>query len=168
MRLLTLTLFTTFLIGLFSCRKQGEEALFKRRSASETGIEFSNSIHENDSVNLLNYEYVYNGGGVAVIDVNVDGLPDLFFSGNMVPSRLYLNKGNFQFTDITHSAGIKHSNWATGAAVADVNADGLSDLYVCSAGNVSEESRANLLYINNGNNTFTEKASAYGLADTAF
>lgn len=168
MRLLTITFFAVFFIGLFSCEQPVEQALFRPRSPAETGIAFSNVITENDSVNLLNYEYVYNGGGVAVIDVNVDGLPDLFFSGNMVPSRLYLNQGNFSFADITQSAGINAGNWATGTAVADINADGFPDLYVCSAGNVSEASRANLLYVNNGNNTFTEKASAFGLADTGF
>lgn len=153
---------------LSSCQKQQEKSLFTLLPAEETGIYFSNTITENDSVNLLDYEYVYNGGGVAVTDINLDGLPDLFFSGNMVPSRLYLNQGNLKFKDITESAGIRKNNWATGVAVADVNADGFPDMYVCSAGNVSEENRANLLYINNGDNTFTEAAATYGIADTGY
>jgi enediyne biosynthesis protein E4 len=161
-----LTLLSCALV-FFSCRQQ-EPPLFRLLPAAKTGIHFANTITENDSVNLLDYEYIYNGGGVAVIDLNLDGLPDLFFSGNMVASRLYLNKGNLQFEDITESAGLLADNWATGVAVADVNNDGFPDLYVCSAGTYGEASRANLLYINNGNNTFTESAAAYGLADTGF
>lgn len=164
-------LFISFIILAFSvssCRKNTEDPLFILLSPDETGIDFANTITENDSINLLDYEYVYNGGGVAVADINLDGLPDLFFSGNMVSSRLYLNQGNLKFKDITTSAGITNDNWATGVAVADVNADGFPDLYVCSAGNVAEERRANLLYINNGNNTFTESAHEYGIDDTGF
>lgn len=151
-----------------SCTNDRQEPLFVMRSAEETGIDFANVITENDSINLLDYEYVYNGGGVAVADINADGLPDLFFSGNMVPSRLYLNEGGFKFRDITRSAGIADNHWATGVAVADVNNDGWPDLYVCSAGNVPEPDRANHLYINNGDNTFTERARAYGVDDTGF
>ena len=168
MRLLALFSFLCFIVGISSCNQKKESPLFKLLSPEETGIRFANDIHENDSVNLLDYEYVYNGGGVAVIDVNVDGLPDLFFSGNMVPSRLYVNQGDLKFSDITQTAGISAANWATGVAVADVNADGYPDIYVCSAGNLSEKGRANLLYINNRDNTFTETAAAYGVADTGY
>ncbi|MEX1239298.1 MAG: CRTAC1 family protein, partial [Cyclobacteriaceae bacterium] len=156
-------------LGISSCKKEDKKTpLFTLLSPEQTGIFFSNTITENDSVNLLDYEYIYNGGGVGVIDVNSDSLPDLFFSGNMVPSKLYLNEGNLRFRDITATGGISKSNWATGVAIADVNGDGLQDIYVCSAGHLSEEGRANLLYINNGDNTFTESAAAYGVADKGF
>ena len=153
---------------LSSCREKNSETRFTLLSAERTGIDFANTITENDSVNLLDYEYIYNGGGVAVLDVNSDDLPDLFFTGNMVPSKLYLNEGGMLFKDITKSAGISKKNWATGVAVADVNSDGLQDIYVCSAGHLDEDARANLLYINNGDNTFTESASAYGVDDKGF
>ena len=168
MRALLYFSFFGCIFSTFSCQTPEEPALFKLLSPEETGIHFANNIQENDSVNLLDYEYVYNGGGVAVLDFNLDGLPDLFFSGNMVPSRLYLNKGNLKFSDVTRTAGISPGNWATGVAVADVNADGYPDIYLCSAGNLSEERRANLLYINNGDNTFTERGEAYGVADKGF
>ena len=151
-----------------ACDKAERSTRFRLLPPERTGIDFSNTITENDSVNLLDYEYIYNGGGVAVMDVNSDDLPDLFFSGNMVPSRLYLNEGGLKFKDITATAGIAQKNWATGAAVADVNGDGLQDLYVCSAGHLDEAGRANLLYINNGDNTFTESAAAYGVDDKGF
>lgn len=152
-----------------SCDSKKAETLFKLLSPENTGIHFANEIEENDSINLLDYEYVYNGGGVAVLDFNADGLPDLFFSGNMVPSKLYLNQGKLKFTDVTEKAGITSSNWATGVAVADVNADGYPDIYVCSAGRFpEEEARANLLYINNRDGSFTESAKAYGVADTGY
>lgn len=151
-----------------SCDKGERNTRFVLLPPDRTGIQFANTITENDSVNLLDYEYIYNGGGVAVIDINSDDLPDLFFSGNMVPSKLYLNEGNLKFKDITASAGITQKNWATGVAVADVNADGLQDFYVCSAGHLDEAARANLLYINNGDNTFTESAEAYGVDDKGF
>jgi enediyne biosynthesis protein E4 len=161
--------FLSVLTSLVSCRNQAEEQpLFRLLSPERTGVTFANNITENDSVNLLDYEYVYNGGGVAILDINLDGLPDLFFSGNMVPGRLYLNQGNLKFKDITKTAGLLADNWATGVAVVDVNADNYPDMYVCSAGIYGETARANRLYINNQDNTFTESAAAYGLADTGF
>lgn len=158
-----------YLLGMLSCQNQNaEKPLFELLPAEKTGIQFANTITENDSVNLLDYEYVYNGGGVAVLDVNQDGLPDLFFTGNMVPSRLYLNQGNLTFKDITESAGIRGDNWATGVAVADVNGDRYPDLYVCSAGVYGEKRRTNRLYINNRKGGFTESAAAYGLDYAGF
>ncbi|RRA99158.1 VCBS repeat-containing protein [Larkinella rosea] len=168
-RLLVTGFYLLNLLFLFSCRNREEEPpVFERIPAEKSGIQFANMITENDSVNLLDYEYVYNGGGVAVLDVNLDGLPDLFFSGNQVPSRLYLNLGNLQFKDITESAGIRGDNWATGVAVADVNGDGFPDLYVCSARVYGDARRTNRLYINNRKGGFTESAAAYGLAYTGF
>ncbi len=146
--------------------KPTDEPLFHRLAPELTGIYFSNDIQENKHYNLYDYEYIYNGGGVAILDVNNDGLQDIFLSGNMVPSRLYLNQGNLQFQDITESSGILADSWATGVAVADLNHDGYDDIYVCAAGNKEVSNTANLLYINNRDNTFTEAASQYGIADT--
>ncbi len=156
---------------LLGCGKAAPSApLFKLLSPRQTGVRFANTITTNDSVNVQNDVYIYNGAGVAVGDINNDGLPDLFFSGNMVSSRLYLNKGNMQFEDITESAGVKTSRWATGATMVDINDDGLLDIYVSVSGPEGSKGkdRANLLFINNGNGTFTEAAAQYGIADTGY
>lgn len=109
---------------------------------------------------------IYTGAGVAVGDINNDGLVDIYFSGNMVSGRLYLNKGNLKFEDISEQAGILNDRWGTGATMVDINQDGYLDIYICVSGSAKEEERANMLYVNNGDMTFTEKASEYGLADT--
>jgi len=108
--------------------------LFKLLSPRHTGVTFANTISTNDSFNVQNDVYIYNGAGVAVGDVNNDGLPDLFFSGNMVSSRLYLNKGNMQFEDIPERAGVATKRWCTGATMVDINNDGFLDIYVSVAG----------------------------------
>ncbi|GGB97316.1 VCBS repeat-containing protein [Dyadobacter sediminis] len=156
------------LLIFFGCRKKSAEPLFRLLSSQETGIDFSNDIRQTDSLNILKYMYFYNGGGVGLGDINNDGLADLFFSGNMVSSKLYLNKGNMQFEDITEKAGVATKGWCTGVAMADLNADGLLDIYVSRAGSTVPAERANLLFINKGNNKFTESAEAYGLADTGY
>ena len=155
---------------LSGCTRDSERALFKLRSPEETGVTFSNTITTNDSVNVQTDVYVYNGAGVAIGDIDNDGLSDLFFSGNMVSSRLYLNKGGMRFEDITEHAGVTTTRWATGATMVDINSDGRLDIYVSVSGpewSKSEE-RANLLFINNGDRTFTEAAAQYGIADTSF
>ncbi|QHT69860.1 VCBS repeat-containing protein [Rhodocytophaga rosea] len=155
------------LLLLAACRPNNDSRLFELVPASETGITFANTITTSDSMNALNFDYIYNGGGVAVGDVNNDSLPDIYFTGNMVSGKLYLNKGNFQFEDITEKAGVSTTKWTTGVAMVDINTDGLLDLYVCVAGKDSTQS-ANLLFVSNGNGTFTEKAKEYGLADTGY
>jgi hypothetical protein len=147
-----------------------ERGLFELLSPSETGVTFANTITTNDSVNVQTDVYVYNGAGVAVGDIDDDGLPDIFFSGNMVSSRLYLNKGGMRFEDITERARIGTTRWATGASMVDINNDGHLDLYVSVSGPEwsTPEQRANLLFINNGDRTFTEAAAEYGLDDTGF
>lgn len=145
-----------------SSKKTDEPVLLRRLAPEKTGIYFSNDLVKDSLYNLYNFDPFYNGGGVAVGDINNDGLIDVFFTGNMVSSRLYLNKGNLQFEDITESAGIQTKEWARGVAMADVNGDGLLDIYICMS------TSANLLFINEGNNTFSERAQAYGLDDKSW
>lgn len=142
---------------------------FTALPSSATGIHFKNTLVESAAQNIITYEYFYNGGGVAAGDFNNDGLTDLFFTSNQQPDKLYLNKGGFQFQDITKTAGIKQTApWKTGVSVADVNGDGFLDIYVCCSGDVDPAKRANLLYINNGNLTFTERGKEYGVADEGY
>jgi enediyne biosynthesis protein E4 len=136
--------------------------------ASQTGVDFNNTITENDSVNMFTDEYTYMGGGVGIGDFNNDGLPDIFFAGNQVSSRLYINKGNMQFENITEGAGLTTNTWCTGVNVIDINNDGWPDIYVCVSGEAPGPRRKNLLFINQHNLTFKEEAAAYGLADTSF
>lgn len=152
-----------------SCSDPAEEPLFTLLTPEETGIAFENTVVEQEGFNVLEYEYFYNGAGVAAGDINNDGLPDLFFSANLVPDRLYLNQGDLTFEDITERAGLENSpTWTTGVTMADVNADGWLDIYVCRSGNVASDRRRNVLYINNGDLSFTEQAAEYGLDRTTY
>jgi len=145
---------------------------FSLLPSEETGISFTNnSAKETSSMNCFKFFNIYNGGGVAIGDINNDNLPDIYFTGNEVENKLYLNKGNFSFQDITLSAKVQGSKfWTTGVTMADVNGDGYLDIYVCSSGNKESkpENRENLLYINNGDLTFTEKGKEYGINDQAY
>ncbi len=146
-----------------------EPALFTLLTPEKTHVDFQNNIVEGLNKNVLMYEYFYNGGGVAVGDINNDGLDDIYFTSNLESNRLYLNKGNMQFEDITVAAGVtgRDGPWKTGTTMADVNGDGLLDIYVCYSGNLPPEKRANQLFINQGNNKFVEKAAEYGLNSPA-
>ena len=159
--LLLILLFCSVFQG---CNSSKPEPLFKKLDASKTGIEFKNQLTYSDSLTVLDFEYMFNGAGVAVLDVNKDGLQDLFFSGNMVSSRLYLNKGNLKFEDITEKAGIGTKGWAYGAAVVDINQDGFPDIYLCKAGSrkTPSDQMRNQFFINNGNNSFTDRAAEMG------
>jgi enediyne biosynthesis protein E4 len=140
--------------------------LFEQLSSKKTGITFNNRLTEDKKNNILTYEYFYNGGGVAVGDINNDGLDDIYFTANMAENKLYLNLGDFKFKDITASSGVKgKSSWTTGVAMADVNGDGLLDIYICYSGNGDINSRKNQLFINKGGLTFEEQAELYGLDD---
>lgn len=151
-------------VGLSSQREKPSG--FELLPAKSTGISFDNKLKEDQANNILRYEYFYNGGGVAVGDINNDGLEDIFFTGNMTENKLYLNQGNFKFRDISGAAGVKGKNaWTTGVSMADVNGDGLLDIYVCYSGKGNLDSRRNELYINQGDLTFKEEARAYGLDD---
>jgi hypothetical protein len=153
---------------MISCSYQKETPLFELLSAEYTGIDFVNQLYEDENLNIITFENFYNGGGVGVVDMNNDGLQDIFFTGNMVSNRLYLNKGDMQFEDVTKTSGLTTlGKWATGVAMVDINEDGWMDIYVCYAGPSADPvQRTNELYINNGNATFSERAKEYGLADT--
>ncbi|MCM4160636.1 hypothetical protein FHG64_18455 [Antarcticibacterium flavum] len=142
-----------------------EEFLFKTPAVKETGLDFTNTLTETDVLNILDYLYFYNGGGVAIGDINNDGLPDIYLTGNQVPNKLFLNQGNMKFEDITKTAGVAgNSSWNTGVTMADVNGDGYLDIYVCAVVGINGLRGKNELFINNGDNTFTEEAEKYGLA----
>src|SRR3569833_3935344 len=166
-----LPLFLLLSIVLTSCKKH---TLFEQVSSSHSGIYFNNQIIENDSIIPLDVTNIYNGGGVGVGDFNNDGLQDLYFTGNMVSNKLYLNKGDFKFEDVTEKAGVTGlGRWGRGVAVVDINNDGLMDFYVCNTIYKDTVRRRNLLYINQGVDKdgvphFKEMAKAYGLDLTAY
>jgi enediyne biosynthesis protein E4 len=139
-------------------------ALFALLPAAQTGISFTNRVVDTDSLNILDYLYYYNGGGVAIADFNRDGLPDIFFVSNQGSNVLYQNKGDFHFEDVTAKAGVQgKGNWKTGVTVADVNADGWPDIYVSEVGGYKGFRGRNELFINNHDGTFSERAKEYGL-----
>lgn len=147
--------------------RQGK--LFEMVNVDHSGIRFNNEIIENEQFHYLNYDGIYQGSGVAVGDLNNDGRPDIYFAGNMAADKLYINKGDFKFEDITDKAGIRADDgWSTGVTLADVNADGWLDIYVCKFLIPDPQKLKNHLYINNGDQTFTESAEQYGLADGGF
>lgn len=171
----SLLLFVILFGVFFSCEEKnlgdrsGRKTLFTRLSSEVTGISFVNEVEDQKNFNIFKYRNFYNGGGVAIGDINNDGLPDIFFTANMKKNRLFLNKGNFQFEDITDAAGVGGSKpWSTGVVMADVNGDGLLDIYVSNAGNMEGNNHDNDLYINNGDLTFTERAHEYNLARSGF
>ena len=163
-----------FCLSIISCNTKKLDSftgkLFTLQDSTVTGVHFDNSIRETTEENLFTFNYIYNGAGVGIIDVNNDGLQDIYFTGNQVPDKLYINKGNFKFEDISSSAGIdQFGGWHNSVSTVDINNDGYMDLYVCRGGykNVNGSNR-NLLFINNKNNTFTEQAVTYGIADEGY
>ena len=156
--------------SLLACQQQElKQPLFELLDSEQTGIDFINTLEHTPEFNMYTYRNFYNGAGVGVGDINNDGLADLFFCGNLENNRLYLNKGDFQFEDITEQAGVASGNvWSTGVSFADVNGDGWLDIYVCKSGKPGGEKRYNELFINNGDLTFTEKAKEYGVDDEGF
>jgi len=158
--------FLLIALGFFSCKKP---TLFEQVSSSHSGIHFNNKITESDSINPLDIVNIYNGGGVGIGDFNNDGLPDIYFTGNMVSNRLYLNRGNYKFEDITDKAGVGGmGRWGRGVSIIDINNDGLMDIYVCNTIYKDSARRRNLLYINQGVDKdgiphFKEMAKEYGL-----
>lgn len=161
------------LVILIGCRNE-KQTLFSLLPSSKTGIDFNNKVIENDSINIIKIEYVYNGGGVVAADFNNDGLCDIYFGGNLVSGKLFINRGNLTFEDVTAQANILDSlKWRSGAAVVDINQDGLLDIYLCATISTDSSSRANILYVNqgvdsNGIPSFIDEAVSYGIADTGY
>ena len=158
----------SLLLFLSSCTKTKQEdvkTLFSLVNNNHTNIQFVNVVKENLYFNFLNYPYIYNGGGVAVGDINNDGLEDIYFTSNQESNKLYLNQDNFKFKDITESANVNdNQGWSTGATMIDINNDGWLDIYVCKSGSLdNHDKRKNKLFINQKNNTFTESAEQYGI-----
>ncbi|MDQ2863167.1 MAG: VCBS repeat-containing protein, partial [Bacteroidota bacterium] len=164
--------FIFFIISLFSFSCKQHNELFRLIPSDHSGITFNNKIVETDSINPINLTNIYNGGGVGIGDFNNDGLQDVYFTGSLVPNKLYLNKGNMKFEDITKAAGVDgEGKWCRGVAVVDINNDGWMDMYVCVSMEKNPERRKNILYINqgldkNGIPVFKDEAAEYGLDDT--
>ncbi|MFK7812049.1 MAG: VCBS repeat-containing protein, partial [Maribacter sp.] len=167
-------LISLLVMVLTSCKQEKQEdpvpqKIFELLDATETGISFSNDLDYDNEFNVYRYRNFYNGGGVAIGDINNDGLQDVYFISNQKSNKLYLNLGDLKFQDITDKALVKGSRpWSTGVAMVDINADGLLDIYVCNSGDLQGENKQNELFINNGDLTFTENAEKYNLDDRGF
>lgn len=170
MRLYGLSIFLFFFLGACSSKEVvTPDKLFEKVSAEESGISFVNEIENTPDFNIFSYRNFYNGAGVALGDVNNDGLTDIYFTRNSGQNKLYINKGNFQFEDVTDSAGVGGSKaWSTGVVMVDINNDGLLDIYVCNAGYVKGDDQENELFINQGDLKFTEAAAQYGLNQNGY
>lgn len=166
-------IFNLFILAiLVGCQSQ-PTTQFESLSSKQTGITFNNSIQDHDTLSILSYEYIYNGGGVAIGDLNGDQLQDVVFTGNMVDNAIYLNKGNFKFQDISQASGIlQEKRWSSGVTLVDINTDGLLDIYIAATGHDKIPNKANQLFINQGTDekgipTFIDLAKEYGIADTS-
>ena len=153
---------------LASCQVNHEKTLFKLIPASDSGLDFNNSLVMTDSFNILDYMYFFNGGGIAIGDINNDDLPDVFFTGNLVSDRLFLNLGDLNFKDISNHSRTKSDGWSSGAVMVDINLDGFLDIYVCKTGYPESGQRKNKLFINQGDLTFSEEADKFGVADSSY
>lgn len=168
-------IFVLFSLIIIGCSEEQtnkqpiEKVLFNEVDATISGLDFSNDLNEKGTLNIIEYLYYYNGGGVALGDLNNDGLDDIYLTANQKPDKIYLNKGALKFEDISVLSQIKQdSTWSTGVTMVDINTDGFLDIYVCKVGNYKGLKAKNELYINNGDNTFKEQATAYGLDFSGF
>lgn len=162
-----------FVLSLISgCKQvntQKKDTVFEKIDSSISGVNFRNDLPFDEDFNIFTYRNFYNGGGVALGDVNNDGLLDIYLTSNLGTNKLYLNEGEFKFRDVTEEAGVAGTRaWSTGVAMADINGDGLLDIYVCNSGDISGDNKQNELFLNNGDGTFSEMAEAYGLADQGY
>ncbi|MCK0144940.1 VCBS repeat-containing protein [Arenibacter sp. F26102] len=167
-RIKMIPIFLIFILHI-SCNVDDRSKRFSLLQSDRTGVNFQNLVKETERFNVFDYGYMYNGGGVSVGDFNNDSLPDIYFTGNMVGSHLYINQGDFKFKEIAKEAGVfAEGLWNTGTTMADVNGDGFLDIYVCRSAAKDPKKRRNLLFINNGDLTFTEKAEEYGINDSGY
>ncbi|MEO9474379.1 MAG: VCBS repeat-containing protein [Cyclobacteriaceae bacterium] len=158
-----------FILACQPKQKASENKLFTLHDSTHTGVSFKNKLTSTDEFNIYTYRNFYNGGGVGVADVNNDGLQDMYLTANMEANKLYLNKGDFRFEDVTEIAGVAGTkSWSTGVSMVDINADGWVDIYVCNSGDVKGGNKENEFFINNGDGTFTDRAKEMGLADKGF
>ena len=165
---LTIALCCMVMMLVSSCEEK-TNTLFEIQDNRSIGMAFENTLEFSNEFNVYTYRNFYNGGGVAIGDINNDGWADVYLTANQKPNQLFLNKGDFTFENISESAGIGGNRaWSTGVTMVDINADGYLDIYVCNSGDVSGDSKQNELFINQKDNTFKEEAAAYGLADKGF
>lgn len=168
-KILIVSLTAIVIVGCKKTVENTEKSTFQLLDKAETGVDFENKLTYTNDFNVYKYRNFYNGGGVAIGDINNDSLPDIYFTSNQQQNKLYLNKGNFKFEDITEKANVGGTKpWSTGVTMVDINADGFLDIYVCNSGDLKGENKHNELFINNGDMTFTEKAKAYNLDDKGF
>jgi len=168
----SLFVYVLIIVANASCKSpepEKKDTLFQKIDSSSSGVTFRNDLPFDEKFNIFTYRNFYNGGGVAMGDINNDGLIDLYLTSNLGENKLYLNEGDFKFKDVTATAGVAGTRaWSTGVAMADVNGDGFVDIYVCNSGDIAGDNKQNELFINNRDGTFTEKAEAYGLADQGY
>ena len=167
---------TILLVFISGCKEKTPSTLFTKVDTALSGLDFTNQLTENDSINIIDNEYVYNGAGVALGDLNGDGLDDIFFAGNQVDNKLFLNSGKLKFQDISQKAKILKPDslmWSSGVSLIDLNSDGQLDIYICNTFRKNQKQRENLLYINQGNNSqgipsFKEMGATYGVNDSSY
>lgn len=167
--IIILLLFHLLINGCNTASEVSYKTGFSKLDSSSTGVDFINQLEYNEKFNVYTYRNFYNGGGVAIGDLNNDGLSDIYFTSNLGSNRLFLNKGDMKFEDITEVAGVGgNMGWSTGVTMADVNGDGLLDIYVCNSGDIEGDKKKNELFINNGDLTFSENAAGYHLDDAGY
>ncbi len=162
-KICSILIFLLFASSSEGSSRLGIDELFRKLSCKESGIRFKNALRPTETENMISFINFYTGAGVGVLDINNDGLQDIYFAGNQVTSRLYINMGNLRFEDITYAAGVETDKWITGVSIIDINQDGFDDIYLSVSGKIESGNLGNLLFINNRDNTFSEKAREFQL-----